>query len=163
MYDEAFDACEDVELNHRVWQSGMKSYISPRLTIRYAPRADLKGLFKQMTRYGQGRFKLMAKHRDAMSLSQFVPPAFVAWMLLTALLSSFTVLGRWAFLGTLAVYFGAVFLSSVALAAKHGIRFLWGGPAIYATIHVGLGVGFWKGLFSGYKPAAAATAARLGV
>lgn len=163
MYDEAFDACEDVELNHRVWQNRLKSYISPRLTIRYAPRADLKGLFKQMMRYGQGRFRLMAKHRDAMSLSQFVPPFFVAWMLLTVLLTPFVPVARWVFLGTLVLYLGAVLLSSFVLAAKHGLRFLWGGPAIYATIHAGLGLGFWKGFFSGYKPVSSVAAARSGV
>ncbi len=163
IYDEAFDAAEDVEFNHRVWQSGMKSYISPRLTIHYAPRADLKGLFKQMMRYGQGRFRLIAKHRDAISLSQFVPPAFVMWMILTAILSPFVSFARWAFLGALAFYGVAVVLASLILAARHGFRFIWGGPAIFATVHIGLGVGFWKGCFSGYKPLPAAAAARSGV
>ncbi len=163
IYDEAFDAAEDVEFNHRVRQSGLKSYISPRLTIHYAPRADLRGLFKQMMRYGQGRFRLIAKHRDAISLSQFVPPAFVAWMILAVVLSAFVPLARWAFLGTLSIYLVAVIVSSIALAVKHGFRFLWGGPVIYATIHVGLGVGFWKGLFSGYKPVPVTAAARSGV
>jgi succinoglycan biosynthesis protein ExoA len=163
MYDEAFDACEDVELNHRVWQSGLKSYISPRLTVRYAPRTDVKGLFKQMMRYGQGRFRLIAKHRDAISLSQFVPPVFVAWMIFALLLAPFMLWARWVLFGTLALYFAAALLSSVVLAAKHGIKFLWGGLAIYPAIHVGLGIGFWKGFFSGHKPIPAAAAARSGV
>src|SRR5947208_962494 len=34
-FDEAFDACEDVEFNHRLAQSGVRCYLAPELTVRY--------------------------------------------------------------------------------------------------------------------------------
>lgn len=146
-YDESFDACEDVELNYRVWKRGLPAYISPRLTIRYAPRENLKGLFKQMSRYGQGRFRFIRKHPDAISLGQLIPPCFVAVFLICLILMPFFAPARYAWLILAGLYAVAVILSSVALASKNGIRFLWSAPAIFTTIHFGLGLGFWRGVF----------------
>jgi succinoglycan biosynthesis protein ExoA len=151
IYDETFDACEDVELNHRVWKSGLKSYISPRVTVRYAPRADLKGLFKQMSRYGQGRFRFMSKHHDAVSLGQLIPPGFVAWLVLSTLLAPFFLWIRYALYFSLAAYAAAVLLSAALLALRNGISYFFGGLAVYPTIHFGLGLGFWKGVFTAKK------------
>jgi succinoglycan biosynthesis protein ExoA len=39
LYDERFDACEDVEFNHRVYRAGIPSYLSSRLAVVYQPCA----------------------------------------------------------------------------------------------------------------------------
>ena len=148
MYDESFDACEDVELNHRVWTAGLSSYISPRLTVRYSPRDSIAHLFKQMARYGQGRFRFISKHPGAISVGQIIPPGFVLWLLIAAILATQLWWARYALVITLAVYAAAVLLSTIHLAARHGLRFLWNAPAIYFAIHFGLGLGFWKGVFT---------------
>jgi len=94
LYDERFDACEDVEFNYRVYRAGIPSYLSPQLTVAYQPRSSLSGLFKQMLRYGRGRFRLMQKHKEAASLSQMVPAAFVAGLMLLGAGSLASNLGR---------------------------------------------------------------------
>jgi GT2 family glycosyltransferase len=64
-YDERFDACEDVEFNHRVKEAGYRTYIHPDLAVRYAARSTLPALCRQMFRYGRGRAHLMARHPEA--------------------------------------------------------------------------------------------------
>ena len=76
--DESFDAAEDVEFNYRVEQAGFKCYTSPMLTVRYYPRENLRGLFRQMTRYGRGRRRFIGKHPEALTLNQMIPAGFVA-------------------------------------------------------------------------------------
>ncbi|MBD3236722.1 MAG: glycosyltransferase, partial [Candidatus Eisenbacteria bacterium] len=61
-YDQRFDACEDVEFNHRVAEAGFRAYRHPDLAVAYRPRASLRGLYRQMARYGRGRARLMARH-----------------------------------------------------------------------------------------------------
>ncbi|HXZ86611.1 MAG TPA: glycosyltransferase family 2 protein, partial [Myxococcota bacterium] len=61
-FDPDFDACEDVEFNHRVAEGGFLSYRHPDLSVDYRPRTSLRALFRQMFRYGRGRARLMARH-----------------------------------------------------------------------------------------------------
>jgi succinoglycan biosynthesis protein ExoA len=50
LFDESFDACEDVELNHRIDRLGLRCFFTPQIAVRYRPRASLSGLFGQMSR-----------------------------------------------------------------------------------------------------------------
>jgi len=54
MHDEGFDACEDVEFNHRVHKAGLRSYLSSSLAVVYRPRSTPFGVFSQLFRYGRG-------------------------------------------------------------------------------------------------------------
>lgn len=143
LYDERFDACEDVEFNYRVFRAGYRSYLSPHLTVFYSPRKSLAGLWQQMIRYGRGRFELMRKHPRAASLSQFVPGALVAWVVAGSL-ASFWSRATALVLGiTLLAYCAMVLLFSAGLGMRYGWRHFMVAPAVYLTIHFGLGSGLW--------------------
>ena len=150
-YDERFDACEDVEFNLRVYRAGIRSYLSPRLAIAYQPRASLAGLFRQTARYGKGRFRLMAKHKDAAGFSQLVPAAFVAGLVVLAggsLVSSLVcILG----LAAMASYTALLLTFSVALGIRYAWRDFFVAPFIYLIIHLGFGVGYWIGAFETWR------------
>jgi succinoglycan biosynthesis protein ExoA len=141
MYDEEFDACEDVEFNTRVRKAGMKAYTDPRLAVYYEPRRKIPALFQQMSRYGRGRVKLAIKHPDAILLSQFAPLVLLGLLLIGA--AAFLVGGmlRVALLLTPVLYAALVAASTLVLARKRGLIFLWSAPLIYAAIHLGLGTG----------------------
>lgn len=79
--DESFDACEDAEFNYRCHRAGYKGFTSPKLKVCYEPRSNLVQLFRQMYRYGLGRFRLFAKHPGSFSLGQ-LPPVFLMLLLL---------------------------------------------------------------------------------
>ena len=145
LYDESFDACEDVEFNHRVHRAGIPSYLSPRLMVAYQPRSTLSGLFQQMLRYGRGRFRLMQKHKEAASLSQLVPAAFVAGLMLLGIGSFASNLDRVTLLVALLSYTALLLGFSAPLRVRWGWRSFLVAPIIYLTIHFGFGAGYWAG------------------
>ena len=54
LFDERFDACEDVEFNTRVHAAGLGCYFCPTLAVVYEPRRSWAGVVKQLGRYGGG-------------------------------------------------------------------------------------------------------------
>lgn len=149
MFDETFDACEDVEFNFRVRKAGFKAVTSPRLSVFYSPRKNVRSLWRQLVRYGQGRFRFMRKHPDATTLAQLIPAAFVAWLAFLGMAAFVLPLAGILLLGTVFVYLLVTVLFAILLGARFGIYHLWLSPVIYACIHLGLGVGFWKEAFTG--------------
>lgn len=140
--DEAFDACEDVEFNFRVEEAGIKTYMSPSLTIKYYPRETLSALFQQMKRYGVGRFRLIEKHSGAFSINTLIPSAFMGGLILAPLLSLIAPIFFLAF-GIIYGFYSLVSLfTSIGIAYKHGFRYLRHLLPVFFTIHAGLGWGF---------------------
>lgn len=152
--DESFDACEDLEFNYRVEQAGLTSYTSPALTVRYYPRENLTALWRQMVRYGKGRFRFVAKHPRALTFNQLVPVVFVLGLVLAAASLVFALVARsWAWTLPLVpylLYVLAVLVESTRFASRNGWRHLLRFPAILFTIHAALGAGF---LLEGLRPA----------
>jgi cellulose synthase/poly-beta-1,6-N-acetylglucosamine synthase-like glycosyltransferase len=150
LFDEAFDACEDVEFNHRVARAGMTCWFTPRVRVHYHPRASMTGLFRQMVRYGRGRVRLLRKHPDTFSLPGFVPAAFVAGVLAGPLLAAWSALLGLLYVGVLGVYAATLLLVSAALAvSRRDVRLLPVLPCIFLAIHAGAGVGVWCELLLG--------------
>jgi glycosyltransferase involved in cell wall biosynthesis len=159
--DEDFDACEDVEFNYMVEKGGLKTYISPNLTIRYYPRKTLKELFNQMKRYGRGRFHFIKKHPETINFDMLVLPAFVIGLSLF-FLSLLCIAGCsiypvspsfWPLLSGLlfaayGLYLLLIFAESIRIALKSGWRYLWYLPFVFFMIHFGLGWGFILGIFT---------------
>jgi glycosyltransferase involved in cell wall biosynthesis len=141
-FDERFDACEDVDFNYRVAQSGYKSFTSMRLAVFYYPRESLGGLFRQMKRYGVGRFRLACKHPPTLSIGTLVPPLITAGLPFLAVLSFFVNILLYPFLLIAGLYVTGIFGSSLAVSLRNGIRFFPILPPIYFVIHLGMGWGF---------------------
>ncbi len=76
-FDERFDACEDVEMNHRIDRAGLRCFFTPEAAVHYAPRDSLSGLFRQLVRYGRGRVRLLRKHPETFSLTSLLPAFFL--------------------------------------------------------------------------------------
>jgi succinoglycan biosynthesis protein ExoA len=141
-YDERLDACEDVEFNHRVARAGLRAYISPRLTVQYHPRSSLSGLWKQMVRYGRGRYRFNRKHPQAFSVTQVIPALFLLWLLFGSVGSVISARIAQMLLWSTAVYVAVIVASSIALGLRRGWRHAITAPSVYLTIHFGLGYGF---------------------
>jgi glycosyltransferase involved in cell wall biosynthesis len=155
LVDEDFDACEDVEFNYRVEIAGLKTFTSPKLTVRYYPREDFASLFNQMRRYGRGRTRFYFKHPKALSASALFPAAFVGgFAAFTSLLLIKTGFGLsdvlTYLLRTLSLFLilyvilVCIVTARICLAGRGGqaIRL----PFIFMAIHVGLGLGMWEEL-----------------
>lgn len=155
--DEDFDACEDVEFNFRVEQAGLKTYTSPKLTVRYYPRENLTTLWGQMRRYGRGRSRLYRKHPTLLSLSALAPAcfaggaaAFFALLILNLIfgLSTFPAFIFSALGLALLAYAILVGMNTVRICCKHGWSHALRLPLVFLTVHEGLGLGMWEELFT---------------
>ncbi|MEO5935944.1 MAG: glycosyltransferase, partial [Terriglobales bacterium] len=152
LYDESFDACEDVEFNFRVGAAGFTAFSSPRIAVHYSPRKDLSSLWKQLVRYGRGRHRFMRKHAQAITVAQLVPAAFVLWLAGLGVGGWFWPPAMWALAGTLLIYGSVTLAFAIRLSFRYGWRHLFFSPAVYACIHLGLGMGFWGEALWGRKP-----------
>jgi succinoglycan biosynthesis protein ExoA len=159
LYDESFDACEDVEFNTRVAAAGYKAYTDPRLCVYYEPRNSFRGLFRQMMRYGIGRVRLARKHPESASISQWAPAILVAAFAVAILsLAATIVFGNWilAVLAFPAAMFVAITVAaSIHLGWQRGLLHAVMGPIAYGCIYLGLGTGMWTELL---RPAPQKTA-----
>jgi succinoglycan biosynthesis protein ExoA len=145
-FDESFGACEDVEFNHRVKEAQIKAVLSPLLKVYYFPRENLAGLWKQMRRYGRGRFNFSAKHHIFSPVQWFSGVAVVG-LAMGACLSFFSSWFCW--LTTLAISGYALLVIAVSIQLyreKKELGLLLFGPPVFTAIHFGLGVGFLEGL-----------------
>ncbi len=161
LYDESFDACEDVELNVRCREAGMLAYTSPGVLVEYEPRRTLTGLWKQMVRYGRGRARLYRKHPKAFSLAALAPALFIVVLVAALVLSAVSPywLGFAAVL--LAAYGIAIGLGSLPAALKAGPKVGMLTALSFICIHFGLGFGFLRETFT--TPKVPATARRTSV
>jgi succinoglycan biosynthesis protein ExoA len=153
LFDESFDACEDVELNHRVAKAGLPCWFTPKVRVRYHPRGTLAGLYRQMFRYGRGRMRLLRKHRDTFSIGGFVPAAFLAGLILGPLFSMFLPILWIVYGGVVGFYALAVLGTSIALGLREPalLPLL---PAAFVAVHLGAGAGvLWEAVI-GRRPRA---------
>ena len=157
LFDEAFDACEDVEFNHRAARAGLRCFFTPRVRVFYHPRATLAGLFRQMSRYGRGRVRLLRKHPDSFSLPGFLPAAFLCGVALGPLTAMCHPLLALAYAGVVGLYALVVLLFSVALCVRRRdpalLPLL---PLVFGAAHAGAGWGVLCELAAGFRPAAPA-------
>lgn len=147
MFDESFDACEDVELNCRVDHSGLRCVLVPDLRVVYYPRDTLPKLFRQLGRYGRGRVRLLRKHPHTFSLMGFSTGAFAAGVLLGPFVGLLSPILMWLYVTCLLIYATVVGLTSLAVALRSGQwKVLPLLPIVYATIHMGSGCGILQEL-----------------
>ncbi|MBA4189892.1 MAG: glycosyltransferase family 2 protein [Planctomycetaceae bacterium] len=144
MFDEAFDACEDVEFNERVHAAGLTCYFAPAAKIVYEPRSNFRALFYQLSRYGLGRARLAFKHPDSLSRPALVPPLWAVWAILGGLLGLVVPEIGLMWAASLCLY-AAVLLAAGVLIGRgqpHGVgRRI---PMVFVAIHFGFAWGFWK-------------------
>jgi succinoglycan biosynthesis protein ExoA len=151
LFDESFDACEDVELNHRVARADLPCWFTPRVRVRYHPRGTLAGLCRQMFRYGRGRMRLLRRHPDTFSVGGFTPAAFllglvggplVAWMWSPLAIIYGAVVG---------LYVAAVLITSVLL-SRQELKLMPLLPPVFLAVHFGAGAGVLWEAATGRRP-----------
>jgi succinoglycan biosynthesis protein ExoA len=142
LFDESFDSCVSLEFNERVRQAGIRAYSDPRLAVQEQPPQKLRGLLREMFRYGRGTSHFMRRHPERSSPPDIAPLgillatllALFAWSQLSPLMAAIVML-------PLAVFPIAVILTSMQIGVRHGFRSAWRAPAVFATVYFGQGVG----------------------
>lgn len=141
-FDETFDAHEDGELNYRVDQAGMKCWFTPDIAVQYHPRGNLRGLFKQMTRYGRGRVRLHRKHTESLSISSILPALFLIGLVIGPPVCWLLPILWPVYLGVITLYITILFAFAITTAIRdRQPAYLLLLPIVYATIHIASGWG----------------------
>jgi GT2 family glycosyltransferase len=147
LFDEAFDACEDVEFNERVHSAGLTCYFTPEVKIVYEPRNSFRSLFYQLSRYGLGRARLAFKHPRSLTIPALVPPLWVVWFFLGGLASLMAPNLGWPWLASIAFYLTVLMAAGLFMGRSQprpvGMRI----PVVFVAIHFGFAWGFWKEVF----------------
>lgn len=142
-FDPAVVPNEDYELNYRIRKTGQRVYLTPAIRSLYYGRQTLGALWRQYMHYGRGKLRVVAKYPASTRPRHLVAPAFVAAVVLGAILAPFTaVIARlWlAVVGSYAaVNFAASLRESRRVRACSPLRLLFS----FAVMHVGWGAGFW--------------------
>jgi succinoglycan biosynthesis protein ExoA len=147
LFDETFDACEDVEFNERVHAAGLTCYFTPDVKIVYEPRSSFGSLFHQLSRYGLGRARLAFKHPRSLSIPALVPPLWAACVFLGALLSLMVPNLVWPWLGSLCLYATVLLAAGMLLGRHHNRSIAARIPVVFVAIHFGFAWGFWKEVY----------------
>jgi GT2 family glycosyltransferase len=144
LFDQEFDACEDVDFNERVHAAELTCYFTPTVKIVYEPRASFRALFYQLGRYGGGRAKLACKHPKSLSIPALVPPLWAVWVILGGLLSVVVPYLGWLWLASAALYASVLIGAGAVLGRKQRFAAAVRIPVVFVAIHFGFAHGFWK-------------------
>ncbi len=154
LFDQAFDACEDVEFNQRVHRAGLTCYFTPSVKVLYHPRSNWGGLFFQLSRYGMGRARLAFKDPQSLTPPALVPPLWAMWVVLGGLLGLAVPMIGMLWLASIAFYLLVLTGAGLVLARGKGVAVACRVPLVFTGIHFGFAWGFWKELYRQLRPIA---------
>jgi succinoglycan biosynthesis protein ExoA len=142
-WDERLRVNQDFEFDFRVRQAGHKLLLDPGLSIRWESRQSLRALFSQYVRYGRGKAKVAGLHPSSVRARHLAAPALVL-----ALASALVAARRRPLLAVLlsgpyAVGVGVAAARTASQVSPEARRAL---PGAFVAMHVGWGLGFWRGL-----------------
>jgi glycosyltransferase involved in cell wall biosynthesis len=146
LYDEELVRNQDDEYNYRLRELGGRILMTPDIQSRYYSRSSFKSLWRQYFLYGFYKVRVMQKHPRQMSLRQFIPPLFVATLILLSVLSLFLAPARLVLALVVGTYMLANLGASLSTAAKTEPQYLVFLPLAFAILHVSYGSGFLYGL-----------------
>lgn len=146
-FDEELVRNQDDEYNYRLLAHGGKILLSPDIHSRYYSRSSLRSLWRQYYQYGYWKVRVMQKHPRQMRARQFIPPAFVAALIGTSVLSVVFRLFWWVLAAMLVLYTLTNLLVSLSLGRMHGVRLVPRLIIIHPILHISYGLGFLVGIF----------------
>jgi succinoglycan biosynthesis protein ExoA len=143
-WDERLVANEDYEFDFRLRDSGERLLLDPGIVIAWQCRQSVPELWRQYLRYGRGKADVAALHPGSLQPRHLAAPLLVAWMAAATVVA----IGRpRAAIAMISPYLAAVAAASLVtsrrLERREDAVHL---PAAFVAMHVGWGVGFWRGL-----------------
>ncbi|HEY7113808.1 MAG TPA: glycosyltransferase family 2 protein [Thermoanaerobaculia bacterium] len=145
-FDEELVRNQDDEYNYRLRALGARILLAADVRSRYWSRATLGRLWKQYFQYGYWKVRVLQKHPRQMKARQFVPPIFVAAVLVSAAASPFSTGARIALVGAIGAYAASNLLAATWTARTAGPRAIPLLAGAFAALHLSYGFGFLTGL-----------------
>lgn len=146
VYDEELVRNQDDDYNYRLRRAGGKILLAADVRSRYFSRGSLVSLCRQYYQYGYWKVRVLQKNPRQMRPRQFIPPFFVASLLVSLLSSPFFDIGRMVFRLVACSYLVANISASLLTAHRSDWRLFRQLPIAFAIIHIAYGIGFLVGL-----------------
>jgi len=142
-FDEQLTRNQDDDFNFRLTQKGLRIRYIHAAKVTYLVRGSLKKAYRQFSQYGYFKVFVNKKHRSITTARQLAPAAFLAFLALGLPLAVVCPWARLPVAGVLAAYvfLGVGSLSGLAIRDR---------LAVFATcfvLHLGYGVGYWRGIW----------------
>jgi glycosyltransferase involved in cell wall biosynthesis len=147
-FDEDLIRNQDDELNHRLIKKGGKILLIPDIISYYYSRGSLTKLWRMYYQYGYFKPLVSIKIGAILTLRQILPALFLMSVFLSAIAILFS--SHFLYIFTFIV-FSYLFLNiviSLFIALREDLRHLFYLPFVFATIHIGYGVGYLKGILN---------------
>lgn len=140
-FDESLLSNEDYEFNVRVRRAGKTVWLDPRIRSIYYARSDFGALARQYWRYGFWKARMLRRYPETLRWRQFLPPVFVANVILLLALS-FWFPARILLVMELSAYLLVLFAAGLQQAIRRGrAGIVFGFPMAVASIHFSWGTG----------------------
>ena len=155
-FSEAMVRNQDYEMNYRIRRAGGRILVDPAIRSTYLVRPDLPSLWRQFASYGYWKAQMLRRHPRSLRPRQLAAPALVAALVLAALGSIVSLaglapprlsgLGKTLFPAVAALYLATSVGVACAVALRRDLRVALALPAVFATMHLAWGGGFWFGM-----------------
>jgi glycosyltransferase involved in cell wall biosynthesis len=145
-YDAELVRNQDDEYNYRLRKMGARILLAADVRSRYYSRSSLKSLWRQYRQYGYWKVRVLQKHPLQMSARQFIPPMFVAALIVSSAAALVTTHGWILLAGVLASYAVANVTATALVVRGRPLPQPWMLPIAFATLHISYGIGFLTGL-----------------
>jgi glycosyltransferase involved in cell wall biosynthesis len=147
LYDEELLRNQDVELNTRILKAGGRIHYDPRIQLKYYSRPTLGSFVKMLSKNGLYTCLVIQKTPSAFRLRHTVPAIFLLVLVATAL-GGFLWHKLWLAMSlVLGMYLLCAAGVSLAIAMRHGLRFLFVMPLVFLVSHLAYGAATWQGFF----------------
>ncbi len=154
MFDETLLTNEDYEFNVRVRQSGGQIWMDPQIQSVYFARSTLQALARQYLRYGYWKAQMLKRYPETIRWRQFLPPAFVASLIVLLAFAPWISVARWLLLIELGTYTLILLAAGLHAAIRnHQPGLIIGLPLSIATMHITWGAALLWGLLFPAQPA----------
>jgi hypothetical protein len=146
LFDEELVRNQDDELNYRIRKAGGMIVLNPRMSSWYQNRQGVRRLARQYFQYGEWKVRVLQKHPRQMSWRHFVPPIFVAALVVLGVAGLLAPQAGLLLALLVAAYGGTILAISAANALSKGVAAWLATAAAFMIIHLAWGTGFLVGL-----------------
>ena len=147
LFNEDLIRSQDMELNLRLKKSGGKILLAPDIVAYYYPKANFKDFFVHNFNDGIWALYPLKFVKTPLKIRHYIPLIFVLSLITTGLLTIFLPVFIYLFLFIVCLYLLTTCYFSFKITIKEkDARYLFLMPAVFASRHIGYGLGSIWGL-----------------
>lgn len=144
-FDDRFWGGEDTRFCYALVGAGVKIIYDPAVVVYHHPRRTVRQHMRQTYFWGLWRGFMMKRYSQSLQAVFFIPPAFVAWLVLGGLAAVCWPAARMLYAASVLVY--AAYLALLAVRSR-SVSLALPVAGLTALSHLAYGFGFWRGLLS---------------